>query len=585
MLGSNDYIISLNTFRVPNKHFIPNTGGNALEHYITNVKTKLLAAYESLPPEIKRNYKIPKMFKITIQNLTRDSTIQICSADKNLGICIVDRDWYEKEALRQLTDINTYTKVSILPNNTHFITTIINILTKYNKQHSTLSKYFLQPMQTKGVNNTSYNNKPNLSRFYLTIKIHKQPMIGRPIVASIGSITYYISSYCDKILQPVMKQLTTYLRNTNDLIIDIETNPQLHNMHSQHTIYTADIKDMYPSINITDGLAQLEVAIEEYNSKIDISKRIETKFIIDLAHFVLTNNYFHFGINTFWLQISGTAMGTPLAVTFACIYIGQLEKQVFHILSIYNALPHYYKRYIDDVFAIFKNERDQTLFHNTFNNLRPGKIQLLPTHTGRSSIFMDLNITLNKENKLEIKIYQKPQNSYLYLPPSSFHQKHVFENTIIAELKRYKLKCTYAYDFEEMKTNFYTRLISRGYKNEYLDTIFKRVTNLTRAELLCNLISKQNTTNTNSTSTPVVFVATNTPLTAHLNLSNIIRPTEELDCSPLCPYLFTRHKGSHKPIIAYKRTSNMREMLTKSAYNYPLSCSSQNTNNSTEEKL
>ena len=135
------------------------------------------------------------MFKVTIQKLKSDS---ICSADKNLGICIVDRDWYENEALRQLTDENTYIKVCNLPNNTHFTTAINDILTKHNKQNSAIAKYFLQTMQTEYPDNTSNKNinMSKLSRFYMTI--HKEPPIGRPIVASVDSVTYYISSYLDK---------------------------------------------------------------------------------------------------------------------------------------------------------------------------------------------------------------------------------------------------------------------------------------------------------------------------------------------------------------------------------------------------
>jgi hypothetical protein len=130
MLGSNDFVPSDNTFRVPNKNFTPSIGGKALENYITNVNANLLAAYDSLPLAIKRNQKIPKMFKVTIQKLKSDSTIQICSADENLGICIVDRDWYE----------NSYIKVCNLPNNTHFTTAINNILTNHNKQNSAIAK-------------------------------------------------------------------------------------------------------------------------------------------------------------------------------------------------------------------------------------------------------------------------------------------------------------------------------------------------------------------------------------------------------------------------------------------------------------
>jgi hypothetical protein len=99
-------------------------------------------------------------------------------------------------------------------------------------------------------------------------------------------------------------------------------------MNSQHSIYIADIKDMYPSIS------SKQIAIEEYDLKIDISRRIQTHFIIELAHFMLANNYIKFGKDTYWLQISGTAMGTPAVFTFTCIYIGQLEKQAFDTLSL-----------------------------------------------------------------------------------------------------------------------------------------------------------------------------------------------------------------------------------------------------------
>ena len=76
---------------------------------------------------------------------------------------------------------------------------------------------------------------------------------------------------------------------------------------------------------------------------------------------------------------------------------------------------------------------------------------------------MDLNISINNNN-VEIKIY-------LYLPPSSFHQKHVFHNTIMAELNRYKLKCTNAADYETIQTEFYHRLIARGYSTNNVNKI------------------------------------------------------------------------------------------------------------------
>jgi hypothetical protein len=86
-------------------------------------------------------------------------------------------------------------------------------------------------------------------------------------------------------------------------------------------------------------------------------------------------------------------------------------------------------------------------YHNIFNPLRQGNIQLITTHSNIHGPHYHYKC----HNKVDVKIYQKPQNSYLYLTPSSFHQRHIFENTIIAESKRYKLKCTNASDYEDIK--------------------------------------------------------------------------------------------------------------------------------------
>ena len=50
---------------------------------------------------------------------------------------------------------------------------------------------------------------------------------------------------------------------------------------------------------------------------------------VELLEWVLTNNFIVFG-DTYWLQIKGTAMGTPVAVTFANIYLGMLEYALAH---------------------------------------------------------------------------------------------------------------------------------------------------------------------------------------------------------------------------------------------------------------
>jgi hypothetical protein len=78
----------------------------------------------------------------------------------------------------------------------------------------------------------------------------------------------------------------------------------------------------------------------------------------------------------------------------------------------------------------------------------------------------------NEKLVFDIKLYQKPQNKYLYLPPNSFHPKSVFKAFISAEIDRYRLCCNNDSDFDEIKKQFHSRLIARGYKEDYLKSIF-----------------------------------------------------------------------------------------------------------------
>lgn len=563
--------------RIPNKSFVPSPAGKALENYITQVRYKLLERIQSINKEIQVKYKMPKIFTVTIKNLKKDSSILICNADKNLGICIVDREWYEKEALRQLQNVSTYMQITKMPHGDIFIARIDQILNKHKKDSPKIRDYFLQNLKNKATKESSNS----ISRFYLTIKIHKNPITGRPIIASIGSFTYYISKYLDSILQNVLKTLPSYLRNTDDLIVTLET--ELSNLPDGFILYTADIKDMYPSININDGLLLLKEALIHFNTTQNEDNKIDIDFIVDLAEFVLKNNFFIFGLNTFWLQISGTAMGTPLAVTFACIYINQLEllaiKKLKENTIEFGEICLYYKRYIDDIFAIFTSEEKALQFFTTFNELRPNRIELITTHIGTSVTFMDLDIFIKRDsNKIFTKIYQKPQNAYLYLPPSSFHQKHIFKNTITAELRRYKLKCTIDEDYCNIKNELYNRLLTRGYEKEYLDPIFLKEQEIKRNTLVFNLIHKSRTQQIRTKiNTPVIFSITNTPLVSRLKISNLLQLTEELESDPIHQLIFPTYKGRNKPIVTYRRAKNMRDLLTRSAYLHPLNTWTSNT--------
>jgi hypothetical protein len=98
-------------------------------------------------------------------------------------------------------------------------------------------------------------------------------------------------------------------------------------------------------------------------------KQYKIAFIINILHFVLKNNYIIYK-HQLYLQTKGTAMGTPCAVVYACLFLGHIEMRMY---KIYNHVPPFllFKRYIDDIFAIFPDHITALLFMSLYNSLHP----------------------------------------------------------------------------------------------------------------------------------------------------------------------------------------------------------------------
>ena len=68
-----------------------------------------------------------------------------------------------------------------------------------------------------------------------------------------------------------------------------------------------------------------------------------------MTEFVLSKNFLKFNSDTLQ-QISGTAIGTKFAPTYACIYMDQVEQK---FLATQINQPLIWLRYIDDMFFIW----------------------------------------------------------------------------------------------------------------------------------------------------------------------------------------------------------------------------------------
>ena len=115
-------------------------------------------------------------------------------------------------------------------------------------------------------------------------------------------------------------------------------------------------------------------------------------YIIELLKLVLTNN--HFELNSeFYHQLSGTAMGTKLAPSYANLFMTKFEDKYVYT---YPLQPQHWKRFIDDFCLIWPHGRNSlTKFIGHLNTVHPTiKFTSDISETGIS--FQDLTIYIEQ---------------------------------------------------------------------------------------------------------------------------------------------------------------------------------------------
>ncbi|KAL7516897.1 hypothetical protein ACHAWX_001867 [Stephanocyclus meneghinianus] len=187
----------------------------------------------------------------------------------------------------------------------------------------------------------------------------------------------------------------------------------------------------------------------------------------------MTNNIFLFNNETY-LQLTGTAMGTSPAPTYATHYFW-IHKN--------NTLPHhlnqclsYYGRYIDDLFGIWDCshsnwESDWVLFKNQMNSYGSLKWEFSELQT--QSVFLDMTVNLNNGHIRTI-MYEKDLNLHLYLPASSAHPPGALTSLVTGMLTRINTICSEENDRQRLSKNFLKYLVYRGYSKKQLNIAWRQ---------------------------------------------------------------------------------------------------------------
>jgi hypothetical protein len=335
-----------------------------------------------------------------LRHLKNRNDIVIKPADKGGAVVVWQKSLYLEEAQRHLSDATFYKPLS--KDTTHDNGLLVE---------KSVNREIAMGNLPDGASNLVVPH-PRCSRFYLVPKIQKPNTPGRPIVSACSCPTELISLYVDQILQPIVQQLPTFIKDTTH-ILKLFNNLTLPISSDTH-LFTLDVKSLYTVIPNSDGLKALQWFLDQRHSL-----HPPTSTILRLAELVLTLNCFVFN-NKYFQQIGGISMGTRLGPSYACLFLGHMEQKMLDTYQ--GPKPSHLYRYIDDYIGIAQmNLADLHKFIQYANTYHPS-IQL--THLVAPTItFLDCTFTL-LDNTIASTIFYKDTDAHAYLDFFSSHPRH-----------------------------------------------------------------------------------------------------------------------------------------------------------------
>ncbi|KAL8603505.1 hypothetical protein ACOMHN_038646 [Nucella lapillus] len=289
-------------------------------------------------------------------------------------------------------------------------------------------------------------------------KIHKTMTNppGRPIVSGVNGPTENVSKIVDDWLQPYNKRLPSYIQDTTDMLCQLDKwNRELAPFPTNTRLVTIDVVGLYNNIPHDE----MKEAVAHYLQGPKLGNPPPPDTVLRTMTHVLENNVFHFEGEHF-LQIFGTAMGTPMAPTIACLFMGRLETQLLD-QSPAPVPRDLWRRYIDDIFLLWTGTDEELAAFIRHLNSFHNSIKFTINIEESSISFLDIRISINS-GYLQSDVFTKPTDTHAYLHRTSCHPRHVTENIPSAQFTRLRRLCSDPQSFHNRCLAMETDFIKRG---------------------------------------------------------------------------------------------------------------------------
>ena len=175
-------------------------------------------------------------------------------------------------------------------------------------------------------------------------------------------------------------------------------------------------------------------------------------------------------------------MGTRMAPLYATIFMGKLENR---ILQTVDKTPTVWRRYIDNIFAIWPNGQEcLEQFIYTINDMH-STLKFTAEWSNKSVTFLDVIIFL-KDGHIHVvtNLFTKPTYTHQYLHQRSCHPRHQKSTISYSQALRLRRICSQEPDYFTHTKELKQHLVARGYHRKEVQQYIDRATGVKRAQAL-----------------------------------------------------------------------------------------------------